>query len=411
MDLDALEPLVGAWPRWVQEDYRALQETPRLRLFARALWAGDYSELFDAEIVDNERLCGPQMALPPTSYRARLQGERAAAYDRRLRVQYRDQLAVRLHSNNMRHWSPSLLARSVTYFNTTSGWIRQIEGRQRRLASRPTTLQFLRLMHDCRPQPEWMQNPHVAVFAADQTYEWIGMQKRGRRQSLERVDGQGMPVEIRHEVYVNSIRVAVPFGLGQLSPADRAAISANYGSAYTKPYNVILQPLRPINVRRSLVEFAQDINGLVDGAARVLGILTPQLQFRQIADALFGRPSVDPGGPTHFDVLPPLMRTDTKSYEDMARIFGHLHAHNGGPDVDVEVVWGDGQTCIAAKNIKRRFPRMYRRVVIGVAGLHEHAHFMFSINEGYFDCFLKWCYNRVGCACTHMPTTRPLPNL
>ena len=41
----------------------------------------------------------------------------------------RDELAIRLHANNERHWSPSILARSMTYFLHSTAWQRHIEGR------------------------------------------------------------------------------------------------------------------------------------------------------------------------------------------------------------------------------------------------------------------------------------------
>ena len=49
---------------------------------------------------------------------------------------------------------------------------------------------------------------HVAVFVADQTYEWVGMQKHGRRRVLQRHDAHGMPIQITNEVYINSIKVS-----------------------------------------------------------------------------------------------------------------------------------------------------------------------------------------------------------
>ena len=101
----------------------------RLRMIARVLWTGCYRALFDAELAENEDVCGQAGQLPPTSYRARLKGERAELYDHRRRVQRRDELAIRLHANNERHWSPSMLARSVTYFSSSTAWQRQIEGR------------------------------------------------------------------------------------------------------------------------------------------------------------------------------------------------------------------------------------------------------------------------------------------
>ena len=47
----------------------------------------------------------------------------------------------------------------------------------------------------------------MSFFVADQTYEWVGMKKRGRRSTVERHDGRGMPVEIKHEVYPSFVSV------------------------------------------------------------------------------------------------------------------------------------------------------------------------------------------------------------
>ena len=53
----------------------------------------------------------------------------------------------------------------------------------------------------------WRRGRHVIVYGFDQTYEWVGMQKHGRRRTVERHDATGMPIEIVHEVYINSIQV------------------------------------------------------------------------------------------------------------------------------------------------------------------------------------------------------------
>ena len=82
------------------------------------------------------------------------------------------------------------------------------------------------------------------AYAFDQTYEWVGMKKRGRRQALEHVDAFGMPMAISHKVYINSIQMHLPATLGTLSPADIAAIQANNGSAYTEDYNNLFDFLR-----------------------------------------------------------------------------------------------------------------------------------------------------------------------
>ena len=125
--------------------------TAALQYFAKLLWLPDYTELFLIEFDQNLREAGSSgVALRPSTYRARLKGEAAARYDFRRLQQKRDQLACELHANNQQHWSPSLLARSVTYLNLISETIQQNEGHQRRLASTPVTLRFLGMMRDCR---------------------------------------------------------------------------------------------------------------------------------------------------------------------------------------------------------------------------------------------------------------------
>ena len=169
----------------VIEEHQDLAGLSQLQRIAIALHSSDYTDLFAAEYEDNAYAFAAgagAFALPPTTYRARLRGEKAELYDRRRKLQVRDQMAIALQANNERHWSPSMLARSLTYFTSSTIWQRSIEERQRRIASQPTILKFARLMADCRPRPAWEQNAHVAVFAADQTYDWIGMAKRGARQ-------------------------------------------------------------------------------------------------------------------------------------------------------------------------------------------------------------------------------------
>ena len=171
--------------------------TAGLECIAHLLWLPCYVKLFVLEFHRNlEAVGGSGYQMEPSTYRARLRGEAADRYDWRRMQQQRDQMAIALHANNQQHWSPSMLARSVTYFNLASEVIQREEGRQRRLASRPTTFQFLRMMRDCRPEPNWERGQHVSFFVADQTYEWVGMKKRGRRNTVERHDASGMPVEM-----------------------------------------------------------------------------------------------------------------------------------------------------------------------------------------------------------------------
>ena len=88
-----------------------------LQQIAQLLWLPTYHALFMFELEHNERMCvGTGTQLPPSTYRARLQGERAERYDMRRQRQRRDELAIARHANNQWAWSPSLLARSVAYY-------------------------------------------------------------------------------------------------------------------------------------------------------------------------------------------------------------------------------------------------------------------------------------------------------
>ena len=130
-------------------------------------------------------------------------------------------------------------------------------------------------------------------------------------------------------------------------------------------------------------------------AAQTLNIDVSMLTLRQIGNALFGRPAVQNGGPTHFDVLPVLPKTDTKSYEDWHRTCGHLNAHCES-SVKVKLVHTDGQGSITGKNKKKKFTDQYADYVLCVTGFHEHAHSAFAYNEAFFEKYLAWCYNKIG---------------
>ena len=361
-----------------------------LEQIAMLLWLPCYERLFQMEFQVNEEECGAGYVLTPTSYRQRLKGEPMQAYDARRRQQRRDEMAIALHANNQQRWSPSILARSVSYFCSASGWINANESRQRRVASAPTTWSFLRRMRDCQPKPEYELGPHVFFYAADQTYEWVGMKKRGARKTIERLDGHGMPVVINHEVYINSINLHLPASLGTLSAADLLTIANNHGSPYTEDYNCVFAPLDPTVVQGSLLGFAREAIGFVVAKAQAEGVGGVEgLSLRAIATALYGRPNIATGS-SDFDILEPLPRTDTKSYDDFIKITAHLSAHSG-PHGVVDIFCGDGQSVISFKNLKKRFTSRYARWLIAVGGFHEHAHTLFAFTEMWYLCFFCSC--------------------
>ena len=230
----------------------------------------------------------------------------------------------------------------------------------------------------------------MCVYAADQTYEWVGMKKRGARKTLERLDAFGMPVEIVHEVYVNSIKLHLPASLGTLSRVDLSKIANNHGSPYTEDYNNIFAPLHPDAVQGYLSEFALDALQSVSNYAQRFQVDPSELSLRVIASSLFGRPDIDPGGASDFDILESLERTDTKSYDDFIKISAHLSSYSNTESV-VDVFIGDGQSVISFKNLKKKFTSRYSRWLVAVGGFHEHAHRMFGFTEMFWCCFVCYC--------------------
>jgi hypothetical protein len=118
------------------------------------------------------------------------------------------------------------------------------------------------------------------------------------------------------------------------------------------------------------------------------------LSLSAIAHGLFGRSQVDPGGASEFEILEPLMETDTKSYDDFIKIFHHLDAHKQATSV-VSVFCGDGQSIIMAKNMKKAWPHRYAHWLIAAGGFHEHAHSMFAHTELWFDALVCYCLDEL----------------
>jgi hypothetical protein len=98
-------------PAMQMEMVQMLQGKELRAAIAPRLWVSDYRALFAQEMVENAAACnGGGYQLPPSTYRARLKGERAENYDWRMLQHKRDEMAIALHNANMQHWSPSLLA-------------------------------------------------------------------------------------------------------------------------------------------------------------------------------------------------------------------------------------------------------------------------------------------------------------
>ena len=109
------------------EDGALVPKLVVLEEIATLLWDADYDPLFKVEFERNRALasrCGVTVQqLQLSTYPRRLTGDRLDAWKRQQVIRERDQLAIALHAANMRHWSPSLVARSIAYFTLTTSWM------------------------------------------------------------------------------------------------------------------------------------------------------------------------------------------------------------------------------------------------------------------------------------------------
>jgi len=260
-------------PHSVEEPVHiALQpaEHASLKCFARLLWgsADDYRAHLRAE---DEAAGGALHALehmPQSSYRRRLKGESAVQYDERAAKRARGAMAQLSRVNNMRCWTFSIVARSLAYFNQrVPHRVWREESADRRLCARTSCSYLLSEMLKVKPQPKWTESPDVAVICADQTYKWQGCRKRrGELTAAERVDADGMPIQIRSEVYVNSLRVRVPYTLCDFTLEEVTLIKEK--GAYTEDFYDIIPYFAPPAVEKSLWSMLSELLQLVHVAER-----------------------------------------------------------------------------------------------------------------------------------------------
>jgi len=159
----------------------AREEKPRrwtqLRDFAVDLWSDCYAKLFAEEDAAAAEALGP---MPQTNYRRGLKGAKAQAYDDRAQKRQRKTIATHVRQANVRHWTFSVVARSLSWFNQRVPhrvWADACA--ERMIASRPACVYLLEAMKKVEPAPEFVISPWGFVLCADQTYCWQGGASRG----------------------------------------------------------------------------------------------------------------------------------------------------------------------------------------------------------------------------------------
>ena len=160
-----------------------------------------------------------------------------------------------------------------------------------------------------------------------------------------------MPMSIRSEVYVNSVSCKVPYTLCDLN--KREADAMRMSGPYTLPFENILPALEPRQVREKLKGFQMEYHQLLNAAIAACGRPRHEVPLITIMRALLGYPPDDPGGPTAMKWLDVLEKCDTKSYEDLRRIWQHGWNNHELLDAIVGIFYGDGQTVLRDRNARK----------------------------------------------------------
>ena len=187
----------------------------------------------------------------------------------------------------------------------------------------------------------------------------------------------------------STMRPQIPFTMGQLSPDDIARIEKD--GPYTEDYRNLLPVLNPIRVKAELNDGLSELLELASCNERIddddNAIDPPgELSEKDITDSICGRPNIVTGGPTPMRFLPSIPQCDTKAFVDVFKFIPILllAAMLTAPQLTVLVVFGDGQTVEILRACKRRWPQLYKRILIGNGHFHSFAHFCFALIRGFW---------------------------
>ena len=109
-----------------------------------------------------------------------------------------------------------------------------------------------------------------------------------------------------------------------------------------------------------------------------------QLDPVGIMAKIIGRRNIDVGGPDYMTDLSPLLDCNTNSYRDISRIVRHMHNHYGLIPLILRIT-GDGQTIQFLGYLKRRYPDLFKHVLISNGNWHSNGHFMLQGYAAYFQ--------------------------
>ena len=352
----------------------------RRAVYARLAWLPSYRDAYALEAEQSSDLIAHLSDEFISAYARRKilsgseDGQRLAeAHQARLR----DSAGVLLRTQNVHHVPFSQAVKSIAFLASVTPKPIWLEARKKRqVVKREWAVQLLDEMLTCRPLPPYdvADTLVLASIGFDQTYlKAGGTTGISRYSGLQTVDAEGNQVSRERMVYINGQHFPTPAACANLSPAALALIAQK--GPYTEDFANVLPLLQPARMD-------QVMDGLLERAVALLGG-GPGISTRDHIVRLLGRPPVDPGGATYIVYLPPLLNTDTKSYQDMIKIVDWAEEYLGGAPTILHLI-GDGQSVMRLRDLKRRYPWQYKHVVVGNGHFHSGAHSQFA------DCFLWW---------------------
>ena len=347
---------------------------------ARLLWSEDYWPIFILTLSQFADVSAPMAAIV-MHMRGRSRGE----VDRGTVLRLVASVASLVQGEESKRTLPfPLVAKSLSFMmQRVPKRVWRVEVKLRQLLSVGVLRSVLAEMVLCIPPPPYDVCGCVSFCYVDQTYRQQGLQSN--RQRVEYIDSANLPLRIEREVVLNGASFSCPaFLFPQLDAIARAEIAAD--GVYQQPFSRVQVYLQEPAIRRNLNEFAMYAIASIDAAARRRNISVQALTREELMRELLGRPNSDPGGRSHYTILPTCRKCDTKSYMDGFKMLDHLVAHVGV--TLVRRVGGDGQLVLLLSYLKRKFPERFKNILIDSGDFHAFAHFMFALIELFWKCCL-----------------------
>ena len=346
---------------------------------ARLLWMEDYWPVFVLTLGQFA-----DVSEPLAEIFMGVRGRRRADVDRATVMRLVSSVVSVVQGEESKRTLPfPLVAKSISFLMQrvpTRVWT--VERKQSQLLSTRPLRSVLAQMVTCKPPPLWEISALVSFAYVDQTYRQRGLQSN--RERVEYIDSRNLPLRIEREVVLNGASFACPaFLFPQLDAAAQAQIAAD--GVYQQPFGRVHQYLHEPAIRANLSEFAAYSVERIGRLAQQRSVPVQQLSCEELMHELLGRGNSDPGGPSHYTILPTCRECDTKSYMDGFKIDAHLLAEVGR--TLVRRVGGDGQLVLLLSYLKARFPEKFKNVLIDSGDFHAFAHFMFALIELFwFSC-------------------------